>query len=1026
MQALPDYAELCCQSELSFLQGASSPEALVEHAAALGYRALAITDECSVAGVVRAWQQARQSNLKLIIGSLFRVNTACHENYTIVVLVTSKHGYASLCQTITNACTRAPKGHYQFKPDDLRSLKQCIAILLPPPASSMAGLQVGCTHLKQFFSGAWWLGDSALLHANQALVRQTVVQLSQELHIKRVAIGQVHMARRSDKALQDVMTAIRCGMSLPDCGWALTPNAEQHLRSRLRLAQLYDQEALEQTLVIDQQCQFDLDSLCYEYPVQTTSDGCTEQDHLEKQTWLGARLRYPCGVPQAIHKQLAHELQLIGQLGYAAYFLTVHDMVQFARSRNILCQGRGSAANSAVCYCLGITEVDPQHGNSLFERFISAERNEPPDIDVDFEHQRREEVIQYLYQRYGHAHAALTAVQITYRPRSALRDVGKALGIERAIIEQAAKSQAWWQSTPNPTDLALASHDGLDTNRLEQWLYLARALIGKPRHRSQHPGGFVLCRGPLSHLVPIEPASMPNRYVIQWDKDDLDALGILKVDVLGLGILTVIRRALKLTAGRRQLPEFRMQDIDRNDQDTFAMISQADTVGVFQIESRAQMSMLPRLKPKEFYDLVIEVAIVRPGPIQGGMVHPYLRRRQGLEPITYPSEAVKTVLSRTLGVPIFQEQVMKLAMVAAGFSAGEADSLRRAMASWRKRGGLDPFKQRLIDGLQSNGYTLELAQAVFKQIEGFGEYGFPESHAASFAWLSYVSAWLKRHEPESFLAALLDSQPMGFYSPSQLIQDAKRHDVKVLPVDVQASQWECALEQTDHHRPAVRLGFNQVKGLSKTIVKRLVAARSEQPFTHIDDLSQRAGLSAAALTLLAAADTLSSLTKHRRQALWQAAQPHRTDDLLSHLSATKVTQSVLPQATEGEETRLDYQSLGFSLTRHPVKLIRSNLDALRYQCAHALGASRPGQVTRACGLVTLRQRPHTAGGVMFITLEDETGQVNVIIHRQLVEREQQTLLQASLLGVIGTWQTNGEVHHLLAGRLIDESQRLNL
>ncbi len=1020
---LPDYAELCCQSELSFLQGTSSPETLLEKAAELGYQALAITDECSVAGVVRAWRQARETPVKLIIGSLFRVHDTEHAPWSIVVLARSRHGYGSLCQVITDACARSPKGSYQFEPEDLNRLQACLAIVLPPPASSLAGVECGIHALEQYFDGPWWIGDTALLHANEPTVRQRIRALCLQHTAKRVAIGQVHMANRSDKPLQDVITAIGKRRPVRECGQLLAPNAEQHLRSRLRLAQLYDAQSLAETLEIANLCQFDLGSLRYEYPTEIVPAGYTEQAYLREQTWLGAQSRYPDHIPIVVTRQLEHELDLISELGYAAYFLTVYDMVRFARSRGILCQGRGSAANSAVCYCLGITEVDPQHGNSLFERFISRERNEPPDIDVDFEHQRREEVIQYLYQRYGHDRAALTAVQITYRPRSALRDVGKALGIDARVIDRLAKSQAWWDGSPNWSDDMFTSEPALERRLVEQWIYLARALIGKPRHRSQHPGGFVLSRGVLSQLVPIEPASMPNRYVVQWDKDDLDALGLLKVDVLALGMLTVIRRALALTAWRRDLPVFRMQDIPRQDVATFEMISQADTVGVFQIESRAQMNMLPRLKPREFYDLVIEVAIVRPGPIQGGMVHPYLRRRQGLEPITYPSDAVRAVLERTLGVPIFQEQVMKLAMVAAGFTAGEADSLRRAMAAWRRRGGLEKFQQRLIDGLLANGYAPEFAQAVFKQIEGFGEYGFPESHAASFAWLAYVSAWLKRHEPEGFLAALLNAQPMGFYSPSQLIQDARRHGVQVRPVDVQTSLWECILEPVHGLRPCVRLGLNQVKGLSSAVAMRIVHAREQSVFIDMDDLARRAQLMRNCLSLLANAGALSSLTSHRREALWQAAVPRR-HDLLAPLPASRTSHSQLPVASPAEDLVLDYQSLGYTLERHPLSLIRTNLQAQRYRPSDALQACRHGQLVRACGLITLRQRPHTARGVMFVTLEDEAGWLNVIVHPGLVEREKTVLLQAVLLGVIGTWQTDGNTHHLLAGRLVDETAQL--
>ncbi|MCD8564362.1 MAG: error-prone DNA polymerase [Burkholderiaceae bacterium] len=1027
--APPDYAELCCQSEMSFLQGASAPEALVQQAAQLGYRALAITDECSVAGVVRAWRQARESQIQLIVGSLFRVYCTTETCWAVVILPTSRQGYGSLCQVITNACARAAKGNYQLVTEDFGAFQDCLAILLPPPASSLMALEDGITTLKQHFGGRWWLGETVLLHANEFAICQRIRELALAHGIRRVAIGQAHMAKRSDKPLQDVMTAISHRKPVRECGPLLAPNAEQHLRSRLRLSQLYDPTSLSETLRIASQCQFELGSLRYEYPTEIVPAGYTEQAYLREQTWLGATSRYPHGIPQTVVGQLEHELDLIADLGYAAYFLTVYDMVKFARGRGILCQGRGSAANSAVCYCLGITEVDPQHGNTLFERFISRERNEPPDIDVDFEHQRREEVIQYLYQRYGRDRAALTAVQITYRPRSALRDAGKALGIDATLIDRVAKSQAWWDGSPNWSESMATNASALEPWQIEQWIYLARALIGKPRHRSQHPGGFVLARGQLSELVPIEPASMANRQVVQWDKDDLDALGLLKVDVLALGMLTVIRRALDFAAWRRGLTKFQIQDVPRHDTATFEMISQADTVGVFQIESRAQMNMLPRLKPREFYDLVIEVAIVRPGPIQGGMVHPYLRRRQGLEPITYPSEAVKSVLERTLGVPIFQEQVMKLAMVAAGFTAGQADSLRRAMAAWRRRGGLEKFQRQLIEGLLNNGYSPEFAQAVFRQIEGFGEYGFPESHAASFAWLAYVSAWLKCHEPEGFLAALLNSQPMGFYSPAQLIQDAQRHAVVVLPVDVQVSVWECVL-QTTHtdsssaQRPAVRLGLNQIKGLPEAVVKRILNAREDSQFLDMDDLAKRASLGAATLSVLANAGALVGLSSNRRQALWQASVPRRTDDLLAILATNQSICSHLPQASEAEEMQLDYQSLGYSLGRHPLSLIRSELQTQRYRRSDALLDSRHGQLVRACGLVTLRQRPHTARGVMFVTLEDEAGQVNVIVQPHLVERAKDALLHALLLGVVGTWQTDGNVHHLLAGRLLDESKRL--
>lgn len=1021
---LPEYAELCCQTEMSFLSATGAPEDLVQQASQLGYRALAITDECSVAGVVRAWRQASQCQLQLIVGSLFRLQTDSQSYCSIVLLAPNQAAYAALCQAITQACARAKKGHYRFEPQDLVTLSECLAILLPPPASSLAGVLDGIAQLQRHFTGAWWLGQTALLHAGESQTQRTLRQWAADHQIKRVAVGQVQMVRRSDKPLHDVLCAIRHARAVKDCGWLLAPNAEQHLRTRLRLAQLYDAEVLRQTTQIAKRCEFDLGDLRYSYPKEIVPAPYTEQTYLVQETTKGAGKRYPNGVPLTVQAQLEHELQLIDELGYAAYFLTVYDMVQFARERGIACQGRGSAANSAVCYCLGITEVDPQHGNTLFERFISRQRNEPPDIDVDFEHHRREEVIQYLYRRYGHDRAALTAVHITYRPRSALRDVGKALGISPALIDQAAKSQAWWEGDCEQTPPWQASDQSFDTQLLTLWLDLARRLLGKPRHRSQHPGGFVLSDQRLTELVPIEPATMPNRYVVQWDKDDLDALGLLKVDVLGLGMLTVIRQALALTAWRRGLPGFAMQDVPRNDPATFAMVSRADTVGVFQIESRAQMNMLPKLRPQTFYDLVIQVAIVRPGPIQGGMVHPYLRRRQGLEPVTYPSQAVKSVLERTLGVPIFQEQVMKIAMAAAGFSAEQADQLRRAMAAWRRRAGLAPFKAQLFDGLLANGYTPEFAQAIFNQIEGFGEYGFPESHAASFAWLVYISAWLKCHEPEAFLVALLNAQPMGFYSASQLIQDAQRRGLQILAVDVQASGWPCQLETSEASRPAVRLGLNQVKGLKAAIGQHIVQTRGQTPFGCVDDLIKRTSSSKSIVTLLAKAGALASLSENRSEALWQTMAPRTEGGLCLQWPQAQSSHVTLPALSVERLTALDYQSLGFSLEHHPVRLVRALLQAKRYRSAQALQAARHGQLVRACGLVTLRQRPHSARGVMFLTLEDDSGQINVVIQQALVDRERHTLLSAVMLGVVGTWQTDGTVHHLLAGRLQDESAML--
>jgi error-prone DNA polymerase len=712
-----------------------------------------------------------------------------------------------------------------------------------------------------------------------------------------------------------------------------------------------------------------------------------------------------------------HELALIAELRYEQFFLTVHDIVAWAREQHILCQGRGSAANSAVCYALEITEVDPSRMSMLFERFISKERNEPPDIDVDFEHERREEVIQYIYAKYGRERAALAATVISYRPKSAIRDVGKALGFDLLRLDHLAKNLSWWDGRKVlPERIAECGFDPAAPN-VKRLIALVDQLIGFPRHLSQHVGGFVISRGPLSRLVPIENAAMAERTVIQWDKDDIDALGLLKVDVLALGMLSAIRRALDLVS-RRDGKVFAMADVPAEDAAVYDMLGEGDSVGVFQVESRAQMSMLPRLKPRRFYDLVIEVAIVRPGPIQGGMVHPYLRRRQGIEPVTYPSDAVKAVLERTLGVPIFQEQVMQLAVVAAGFTPGEADRLRRLMATWKKKGGIEEMEQRLIDGMLARKYTKEFAQAIYQQILGFGEYGFPESHAASFALLAYVSAWLKRFEPAAFLCALLDAQPMGFYAPAQLIQDARRHGVEVRAVDVTLSDWDCKLEDG-----AARLGLAMVKGLAREAAVGILTARAAAPFDDVEDLARRAQLTQRDLKCLASASALATLAGHRRQAHWQAAGAAALPAVIRD-ARFKDAALPLPAASEGEELIADYRHLGFTLNRHPLALLRPSLSTLRFETAEQIGAYPDRKLARAAGLVTCRQRPGTASGVVFITLEDETGVTNVIVHSQLVERQRREVLTARLLGVYGVMQREGSVVHLVAKRLVDRSELL--
>src|SRR5437899_3793739 len=828
MACLPDYAELHCLSNFSFLRGASHADELVERAAALGYSALAITDECALAGAVRAHQAAKEKGLKLILGTEIRLQ----DGMKLVLLATDRRSYGAISSLITLGRRRSKKGSYSLSRTDVEALsgKEVLVLWIAEDFGH-------AEWLAKAFPGNAWIAAELHCGPNDRARLDSLQELSRRSGLPLAAAGDVHMHLRSRKRLQDLLTAIRLRRPVNECGHHLYPNAERHLRLRMRLAQLYPPELLAETLTLAERCDFSLESLRYEYPEELVPEGETPTSWLRQLTAKGLRERFPSGVPAKVAELVGHELALIAELRYEPFFLTVHDVVRYARQNGILCQGRGSAANAVVCYALGITEVDPARMNMLFERFVSRERNEPPDIDVDFEHQRREEVIQYVYGKYGRGRAALAATVICYRPKSAVRDVGKALGVPADEVDRMAKSFAFWDQ-PIPA-----------TNT---WLQFAQMLRGFPRHLSQHPGGFVISRGPLAELVPIENAAMPERTVIQWDKDDLEALGLLKVDVLGLGMLSAIRRALEFV-GRQ------MHEIPAEDPAVYAMIQKADTIGVFQLDSRAQMSMLPRLKPASFYDLVVEVAIVRPGPIQGGMVHPYLRRRRGEEAEAYPSDAVKQVLGRTLGVPIFQEQVMQLAMVAAGFTPGEADRLRRSMAAWKKRGGLEHFEGKLKQGLQRHGYSAEFADALFRQILGFGEYGFPESHAASFALLVYVSSWLKCHHPAAFCAALLNSQPMGFYAPAQLVQDARRHGVAVRPPDVNVSEWDCTLEAG-----ALRLGLRMVGGLSEAAGKQLAACK---PYASVFELE----MNRKDLRALAAAGALQSLAGHRRMAHWAAA-----------------------------------------------------------------------------------------------------------------------------------------------------------
>ncbi len=1043
---LPAYAELHCLSNFTFLRGASHASELVERAFALGYASLAITDECSLAGVVRAHVAAKAAGLHLIIGSEIKLD----DGPRLVLLATDRDGYGRLSSLITLGRRREKKGSYRLLRADFEAglcgglaLPGCLALLVPDVSHDAPALHDPASHegtgaadarwFAQCFGDRGWIAaelhngpdDRAKFAALRGLARVSGLPL--------VATGGVLMHKRSRQPLQDVLTAIRLRTPVAHCGLALEPNAERHLRQRMHLAQVYPPELLAATLDIAARCTFSLDSLRYEYPEELVPAGQTPAGHLRALTLRGLAKRFAQGVPDKVGALIEHELKLIAELGYEPFFLTVEDIVSFAKRAGILCQGRGSAANSAVCYALGITEVDPARMSMLFERFISKERNEPPDIDVDFEHERREEVIQYIYKKYSRERAALAATVICYRPKSALRDAGRALGLETDQVERLSRTIAWWDDRK---DLAARFREaGFDPDSalMRRLSVIADKLMGFPRHLSQHVGGFVISRGPLAELVPIENAAMADRSVIEWDKDDLDALGLLKVDVLALGMLTAIRRTLDFVSQRRGRA-FGMSDVPAEDAATYAMLQQGDSVGVFQVESRAQMSMLPRLRPERFYDLVIEVAIVRPGPIQGGMIHPYLRRRQGLEPVVYPSEAVRGVLERTLGIPIFQEQVMQLAVVAAGFSPGEADQLRRSMAAWKKKGGLEHLEERLISGMRERGYKSEFAQAIYQQILGFGNYGFPESHSVSFALLVYVSAWLKRHEPAAFLAALLNSQPMGFYAPAQLVQDAKRHGVQVRAVDVQLSAHECTLEPAggggggdsggkNLDGVAVRLGLLMVGGLSEAGAARVVTARAQCAFESVADVAARAGLDARDMKALAAAGALAALSEHRRRAYWDVAGIGVQQGLFAEAPVIEAP-PVLAAPSEGADIVADYKSTGLTLGRHPLALLRARLAQLRFATAAQISELPKGRSVRACGIVTCRQRPGTASGVVFVTLEDETGCVNVVVWKDITARQRQELLGSSLMGVEGVIEREQGVVHLVARRLFDHSRLL--
>jgi DNA-directed DNA polymerase III PolC len=1190
------YVELHALSNFSFLRGASQPEELVAQAKTLNYAGLALTDECSLAGVVRAHVAAKEHGLPLIIGTELN----CLEptpagrppgkgqdgpsQLKVIALATNRASYGALSRLISKARRATRKGYYSLTRMDLENaLPGCLIIWLPRVDN--AGLprqEQDGRWLRERFAGNLWIGAELTTSGCDARRLELLETLGKTLQLPCVAAGDVHMHRRSRRALQDVLTAIRLRVPLHAAGYALYPNGERCLRSLQRLRELYPAPLLAQTLAIAERCTFKLDELRYEYPEEIVPPGATPASHLRALTMQGCAYRWPQGAPAAVRENIEHELRLIAELEFEPFFLTVHDVVEYARSQNILCQGRGSAANSTVCYCLRITEVDPSRMSMLFERFISKERNEPPDIDVDFEHERREEVIQYIYGKYGRERAALAATVICYRPRSALRDVGKALGLDLAQVDRLARGMQWWDGQRIDPERIRASGFDPEDPVIARLIALTAEILGFPRHLSQHVGGFVIARGRLDELVPIENATMPDRTVIQWDKDDLDALGLLKVDVLALGMLTAIRRAFDLVnefGGSSAAPsELKLESVPSEDGAVYDMICRADTTGVFQIESRAQMSMLPRLKPRNFYDLVIEVAIVRPGPIQGEMVHPYLRRRSGEEPVSYPSKEVEAVLKRTLGVPIFQEQVMQLAIVAAGFSPGEADRLRRAMAAWKRKGGLEPFQKQLIDGMRERGYADSFAQQIFKQILGFGEYGFPEcvvgetrvidadsgrwltideivsgraclnntlacdedlrlrkrkvlrvirsgvkpvwrlrsalgheimataehpfmtmggwrqlgklkvgdqvataaegvaeilesrdlarlassdlywdriveiesvgeretydlqiegdhnflanhfvvhnSHSASFALLVYTSAWLKHYEPAAFCAALINSQPMGFYAPAQLVRDARAHGVAVRAVDATISTSDCTLERGEDGHPALRLGLRLVKHLSQEGAARLLAARAVRPFDGIADMAERAALDRRDLEALAAADALAPLSGHRHRAVWQVTGVERALPLLPAATAVDEGIPLLRAPREGQDIVADYGSVGLTLRRHPLALLRDKLRRRGVVPTQELWEWPNGKMVITAGLVITRQRPGSAGGVTFVTMEDETGYVNLIVWNRVAIEQRAALLESRLLEVHGKLQREGDVQHVIAQRLIDLSSML--
>jgi error-prone DNA polymerase len=1024
------YAELQVTSHFSFLRGASSCEELFAQAALLGIEALAVVDRNSLAGIVRAHEAAKTTGVRLIVGC--RLDLA--DGMSILVCPIDRPAYSRLCRLLSLGKGRAGKAKCHLEWDDVVAYGEgLIAVLVPDEADDLCAVRL--RRLREAFGDRAYLALTLRRRPNDQLRLYELANLSAAMRVPTVVTNHVLFHEPARRMMQDVVTCIRHNVTIDDAGFRRERHADRFLKPGDEMARLFSNypEALARTVEIADRCRFSMDELAYQYPEEKTMPGLTSQQALEKLTWEGAARRYPEGLPDKVVGILKHELRLIETLEYAPYFLTVNSIVRFARSRDILCQGRGSAANSAVCYVLGITSIDPERNNLLFERFVSQERREPPDIDVDFEHERREIVMQWVYETYGRDHAALCSTVIRYRTKGAVRDVGKALGLPEDMTKLLS-SQVCGHGEAVDEQRARELNLNLGDRRLRLTLELAAQLAGTPRHLSQHPGGFVLTHDRLDDLVPIEPAAMKDRQVVEWDKDDIDALKFMKVDVLALGMLTCMKKSFDLLSEHKGIA-LDLATIPAEDPRTYAMIRKADTLGVFQIESRAQMSMLPRMKPRTFYDLVIEVAIVRPGPIQGDMVHPYLRRRDGTEEVTFPTPELERVLGKTLGVPLFQEQAMQVSMVCAGFSAGEADQLRRAMATFKHTGGVSKFRDKLINGMIANGYTPEFAEKTFSQLEGFGSYGFPESHAASFALIAYASSWMKCWHPDVFCAALLNSQPMGFYLPAQIVRDARDHGVEVRPVCVNASRWDCTLEPTDiEDRFAVRLGLRMVKGLANDDAAAIIAARADEPFLSVDDLWRRAGVPAASLVQLAEADAfLPDLNLARRDALW-AIKALRDEPLPLFAAATSREKKTVPEIhepvitlrpmTAGREVVEDYGHVGLTLRSHPVSFLRADLRRRRIVTCQEAMQARDKSWLEAAGLVLVRQRPGSAKGVMFLTMEDETGAANVVVWVKIFEKFRRVLLSSAMLGVRGRIQREGEVVHLVAHDLTDLSAEL--